>query len=98
MRFGTRDEALVHPGCQKVSECVEEGTIPPEAGLVQLFPQKKIPRAKSPKDCTLVHLILQRFIGYLSHRFPKTTSGRFSGSRIILLSAPSHLALAKQWL
>ena len=33
--------------------------------------QKKILRAIHPKDCTLFHLVLWRFIGYLAYRFPK---------------------------
>jgi len=72
---------------------------PASAGrLGALVPsQKKIPRALSPKDCTLVHLVLQRFIGYLLAPIPQQASGRSSDSRIFLLSEPSHFASAKQW-
>jgi hypothetical protein len=63
-----------------------------------VFGQKKILRAFSPKDCTLVHLVLRRSIRH--HRVPVnlTSSGRSSDSRITLLSAPSRFACAKQWL
>ena len=61
-------------------------------------PAKKILKASRSKDCTLVLLVLQRFIGYRSYRILKHPSGRFSGSRVITYSPHLPITLpAQQW-
>jgi hypothetical protein len=56
------------------------------------FRQKKILRAFGPKDCTLVHLILTWLFRHFHVPGHLLSSGRSSGSRIVLLSEPSHVA------
>ena len=60
--------------------------------------QKKILRAPHPKDCTLFHLVLWRFIGYLAYRFPKRhQAGLLTHGSSYSPSLPISF-LASQWL